>query len=135
MTAPIDDDVRALLAERIVDYERLEILLFLRRERSSLDVGAVATGVGLGSEATRRALTALERDGLLSVTAPPSERYRFEPKTPALADAVARLSQTYDERRVELVTLMSQISIDRLRTSTMRTFADAFLIGRKKKDG
>jgi hypothetical protein len=48
---------------------------------------------------------------------------------------VKDLAEAYGARRLEVMRALSKNAVERVRTSAIRMFADAFLIGRKKKDG
>jgi hypothetical protein len=48
---------------------------------------------------------------------------------------VGALVRAYDQNRLEIVKLMNANAIQRLRNAALKTFADAFILGGKKKDG
>jgi hypothetical protein len=45
------------------------------------------------------------------------------------------LLEVYESNRIELMMLLSANAIERMRTGALRAFADAFVIGRNRKDG
>ena len=45
------------------------------------------------------------------------------------------LAQAYASRPIEVLSVLSADALERKRTSAIRMFADAFLIGGRKKDG
>lgn len=130
MTQELDTDVRALLKDRIVDYERLETLLFAMRESAAIDVGRLITALGFAPDAAARTLEELVERGLL---APDGRGFRYAPESPALGAAASRLAQAYQDRRIEVIQVMNEIAMDRARNHAARTFADAFLLGKRKK--
>jgi hypothetical protein len=82
------------------------------------------------------ALDRLCRGDLLAVrTDGDAVLFMYSPSDVGLDGAVTDLAQAYNENRLEVIKLMSANVIERVRTSAMRAFADAFLLGGKKKDG
>ena len=48
---------------------------------------------------------------------------------------IERLARAYKDQPMPVIKLMSANAIERVRTAALRTFADAFLIRKDKKDG
>jgi len=131
-------DVQAFLRDRMESYEQLEILLLLRTRRSDVwTPGAVSSELHLPELVAERALLALRQHGLLSVEVlPDSHRFRYRPESAELEALVEKLAEAYADHRIEVVRLMTASSIERLRARAARTFANAFLLGKKGgKDG
>jgi hypothetical protein len=138
MDPSLSADVTALLRDRIRTFEALEVLLLVRQrpdqawtpallsERMRIPVGAAAD-----------ALDELCRSNLLDVRVGRDELvFRYNPGTHSLDASVARLAEAYDQARVEVVRFLGTVSAAHERTRAIRSFADAFLLGRrKKKDG
>ena len=63
--------------------------------------------------------------------------YEYGPQTPQLERLVGTLAEVYDERRSEVMRILNDSALDRIRSATARTFSDAFVIGKNggKKDG
>lgn len=139
MADPIlDADVQAFLRDRIESYEQLEILVLLRARRGeALTPSAVALELHISESDAELALRALCRQGLLNVMLSPDLLlFRYQPQNPELAALGDRLTSAYAERRLEVVRLMTANSIERLRARALKTFANAFLLGKKGgKDG
>ncbi len=121
MTIPEMDRVDAMssLLEHVVDsFEKLEILVHLYRMRS-LPQGASAIGraVQLSSRAVAEALAALFKAGVVRT----AERddcapWWFDSRTP-WATTIEILVAIYDVNRGELLDLMKNVAIERLRRS------------------
>ncbi len=133
MTPPeVPAEVRALLRETIASHEELAILLCLRRDRArALTADALAEAVTIAPGEAREAVERLTRLKLLSADGTPPA-FRYAPEDPATASAIASLAAFYEARPIEVLRLMSSYSVNRLRLSAVTSFADAFLVGRKK---
>jgi DNA-binding transcriptional ArsR family regulator len=126
--------VRALLRDHIGSFEQLEVLLLLHREADrAWPPDAVAAELSIASPAAQEALESLQRANLLAAAREgESVLFRYALAGARLEAAVQGLARAYHESPVEVVKLMSANTIERVRTSALRTFADAFLLGKKK---
>jgi len=131
----LPEDVCGLLREHIETYEQLEVLLLLRRERDEKwTVAALAARLQVRDELIASALEGLETAGLAVVTGEASATFfTYRPATPGLDAAAGRLDREYAERPIRIIQLMSANAIERVRTSALQTFADAFVL-KKKRD-
>jgi len=131
----LPEDVRALLREHIETYEQLEVLLLLRRERyEEWTMAALAARLQVRVELIASALEGLETAGLAVVTGEASApQFTYRPATSGLDAATGRLDREYAERPIRIIQLMSANAIERVRTSALQTFADAFVLKKKKK--
>jgi hypothetical protein len=132
----VPEDVARLL-ERIESYEQLEALLLLHAfPQQEWTAKATAERLGIPLNSADAALESLCELQLAAVTPIGSVRSFHYLSGRLTTDAtLQRLARTYDEQRLAIVHLMNANAIERLRTAAIRTFADAFLIGNKKKDG
>lgn len=135
----IADNVRALLYDCIESFEQLGILLLLQRRRGDEWAPASVAGeLNLDSDVAKKALEHLCRRNLVAARVEGKAAFfRYGPGNPALESAVSGLAEAYQESLLEVMQLMNKNAIERVRTSALRTFADAFLIGGggSKKDG
>jgi hypothetical protein len=135
----ISDDVKTLLRDCIDSFEQLEILLLLHRRRDDTWAPDSIEGeLNLDADAAETALEDLCRWSLIEVRVEGGVRcYRYRPDTPGLEATIHALAKAYEEHRLEVIKLMNKNAIERVRTSAMRAFADAFVVGGggKKKDG
>jgi hypothetical protein len=132
----ISDDVKTLLRDCIESFEHLEVLLLLYRKPGdawTADAVATASILNLSEDTAADALAHLRRWKLLEGEA---RSYRYDPGN-RLDGTVRALAAIYDEDRLEVMKLMNQNAIERVRTSALRAFADAFFVGGggKKTDG
>ncbi|MGH7286031.1 MAG: hypothetical protein ACRELY_31305 [Polyangiaceae bacterium] len=132
----VPERVRSLLGDRIESYEGLELLLLLRKKRDGWSSETVlAETLGLSGSTVREELELLNGRELVELRHEGSNHdYRYAPRTPELDEAVQALVTIYDEDRLAIVQIMNANAIGRVRTFAARTFADAFLI-KKKKNG
>lgn len=137
----IPDDVLTLLQERLAGLDELEVVLFVRRDASRRwTASTVATELHRPESSTEPALESLLGAELLASDGGgggAERRYMYRPATPALDAAVTLLAALYDERPLDVMRILSNSALDRIRSAAARTFADAFVIGRngRKKDG
>jgi hypothetical protein len=138
MHREVPKTVQELLRERIASFEQLEILLLLFRRRDQTWTSeAVYKELGIPPSHASDGLDHLVRGNLVDVrVGGASLLFRFNPGTPELERGVAELQQTFAERPVDVLRLLSEFAVQRVRTSAMKMFADAFVIGkRRKSDG
>jgi hypothetical protein len=122
----VPEAVKALLIAHITDFEELELLLLLQRSPDDVwALDAAATQLRVPVPLVENAAEALRAHGLLSGN---GVGYRFAPSSPALRDACDQLRASYDQDRFAIVTLMSRLAVERLRSSAARAFASAFRI-------
>lgn len=137
----IPNDVLALLEERLAGLDELEVLLLVRGDTSqSWTPSEVAERLGVPVSSSDAALESLCKAGLLVPSGGgggAERRYAYGPGTPELDQTVASLADIYMERRLEVMRILSNSALERIRSAAARTFADAFVIGRsgRKKDG
>jgi predicted transcriptional regulator len=131
------EKTRALLREIITSFEMLEIVLLMRAQSDlSWTVHSVASRVHVSDEIVARALQSLHDSRLIQATSTgKAAEYRYAPGTPALVQAADELATDYDERRAAVLSTMSTNAIERLRSGALSAFADAFVLGSKRKDG
>jgi len=133
----LPSDVQAFLHDRLESYEQLEVLLLLRTRRSDTwTPSAVGAELHMPELVAQQALEALCQQGLLSAALPDGQVFRYRPESAELDALVERLAEGYSHQRIEVVRLMTANAIERLRARALRTFANAFILGKKAaKDG
>jgi hypothetical protein len=133
---PVSDDVRAFLREYIESYEQLEVLLLLQREPSHpWTTDSLGTQLHIAPSALGDALIALRSRRLLESSLKGSEEHYRLVADVAGNETLGRIATLYTENAVEIIKLMSADSIERIRTAALRTFADAFVFRKDKKNG
>ena len=121
--------VRAFIAEHVHSVELLEILLMLYDHRGGAPwtVDAVNAQLRGNRDSVGRRLRDLESRGLVSRGPGTEVTYRFDPKTPELAETVDELKTAYGIFRLRIIEMI----FARARTS-MEAFSEAFRL--KKED-
>jgi hypothetical protein len=130
----IPADILDLLRHRVSSLEELEILLLLRRTSGrAWEVFEIARELGLTDSIVENTLAALRSAGFFAVAGSgPNLVWRYAPASAESSALLDRLAQVYDDRRLEVMRLLSTQALERVRTSAVRAFADAFVIGRKR---
>ena len=133
MTAEeVAEDVQAFLHEHIETYEQLATLALLFENRESWNVERVALRTHVSEEDALHALVELCDMGFVVADATGDVRsFRYSASSPA-SETIARLAGLYTSQPLEIMRLMNANAMERVRTSMARSFASAFLVGRKK---
>jgi hypothetical protein len=137
MNDELGDKTRTLLSDFITSFEMLEIFLLLhanaRRDWSATEV---AEHVRIADDLAVRALESLAARRLIRGSPPlPAGRFQYAADRRDLADAADALAHDFSERRAAVLSTMSTNAIERLRSGALNAFADAFILGSKRKDG
>lgn len=130
-TDPIPDEVRDLLSERIETFEHLEVaLLFGRDPNVARKADAIATDLHLPTAVVDDTLDRFASSGLLAKSEGPAGRdYSCRPEAAA---TLAALAEAHERDRAAIMQLMTTNALNRVRTSALRAFSSAFLLGRKR---
>jgi predicted ArsR family transcriptional regulator len=136
---PLPSELHAFVLDHVESFEQLEILVLLLRDRARAWTDAeTAAELRLDPSSARASLEELERHGLAARGEQAQARpaWCFRARDPALDALATRLARAYAEQRVAVVELMAACAVERIRTSALRTFAEAFrLRGGGRKDG
>jgi DNA-binding transcriptional ArsR family regulator len=134
MTIP--DDVQHFLRDRVETFEQLESLLVLWRQRSrKSSIDDIVSGSKMRENAVAIALAELNHAGLIEKYLEAGvEYYRLSGALALNDELLERLQHAYDDDILEVMKLMTSNAMERLRTSAVRTFSEAFVL-RRKKDG
>jgi hypothetical protein len=125
--AKLPDGVRDLLTHRIDSFEKLEIVLALRRTTEGpWSIEKLATSLGLPPEDVRDATRELRSVSLVDVNR--SGDVQLGQNNHAVIDALAR---AYDDDRFHVIKVMGEIAMGRIRSMAAQVFADAFVIRKK----
>jgi hypothetical protein len=132
--AEIPDDVQAFLRDQIESYEELEVLLLLHGSHGQwLDVDAIKAQLPLPGISMETVEILVARQLLVVRATLADPVYAYGPANHAVEATVARLAQSYAVAPLALMKLMTNNAMNRLRVSALETFADAFVLRRKKK--
>jgi hypothetical protein len=128
-------DVQRFLQEHVESLEQLEILVLLQRRAelawSALDV---AEELRIRDSVAEEELRRLSARGLLAAAGSNAGlRFRYLPRSEALAQMTRRLVETYGTQRVAIMRLMTANAIQRLRSGALGVFSNAFVFGKREK--
>jgi hypothetical protein len=129
----VGEAIRAFLRDYIDSFESLEILLLLRRERTACTAEELYRRLKARAPLIDDALASLVRARLVNTDQNVPTSYRYADEDSARDSIVGSLERLYRDETIQIMQLMSTNAIERLRTSTIRAFADAFVM-RKDKD-
>jgi len=119
------------LTGRIETYEHLEVaLLFGREPGIARDADAIARDLRLADAVVAETLERFMLSGLLVKSG--GRNCQMYSCSPQAAATLAALVETHDHDRTAIVQLMTTNALHRLRTSALRAFSSAFLLGRKR---
>jgi hypothetical protein len=121
-------DVLAFLQERIAGTDELAALLLVRSDASrGWTAAAVAEQLELPKSWAGPALEGLcDAELLVEDGTDGEQRFWYRPVTPALESVVAVLSGIYEEQRTDVLRILNENAVDRIRAAAARTFVGAF---------
>lgn len=133
MPETLPKNVHAFLQECVESYEQLELLLFLR-EQAAADwtLSAIAERVRFPAEEIDEAVRGLLAAGCIVERTQPQRTIRYAPRDEGQSEAIDALAAAYAARPLAIIKLMNTNAIERVRSAAIDTFADAFILGRKK---
>ena len=131
----VAEAVRAFLRDYIDSFESLEMLLLLRRERTACTAEELCRRLKTRAPLIDDALASLVRGRLVNTDQNPLTLYTYADEDPARDAIVGSLERLYRDEPIQIMQLMSTNAIERLRTSTIRAFADAFVVRKGKGRG
>ncbi|HEX5042000.1 MAG TPA: hypothetical protein VFV75_03790 [Candidatus Polarisedimenticolaceae bacterium] len=136
MTGDLSPETQAFLHAHVEEYEHLELLLLLFRERErSWTTEEAAERLNLPFAVVAGALTHLRSHTLVEAAPGEKPRYRYRAKQPDVDACVGELAVAYENDRVKIVHRMNANALERLRNSAIRAFSDAFRLRKGQDDG
>jgi hypothetical protein len=135
--SPLSDAVQALVCEHVNSFEKLEILLLMRQDPlMQWTFETVSTRLNLPSSVATTALEELAATDLLEAGGSGNDRvFRYVPRSQQMSHAVDELATTYQVDRLALMRLLATSSVQRMRSSLVKAFADAFRVRGPKGKG
>lgn len=133
----IGAEVKSFLRGWITSYEQLQTLLLFRQRRDeSLSTSFVAQTLHVSETAAAEALEHLCRVTLVEAQVTDgTPGFKYAPGSIHLRDLADQLADAWEQHQLVVMNLMSSNALERVRTGALRTFADAFILGKKKTDG
>jgi DNA-binding transcriptional ArsR family regulator len=127
--------VRALILDRVRSIEALELLMQLHAApERSYAFDALSRQLKLPESDLARAAADLSGSGLTSL-AEDGRSVAYSPESDADRELVNELEGAYRAARIELIILISQNAIGRVRNEALKTFSEAFRLKGPKKNG
>jgi Mn-dependent DtxR family transcriptional regulator len=121
----LPDGVRELLTHRIDSFEKLEIVLALRRP-NTWSIANLAESLGLALEDVRDATRELRSVSLVELN-----RTGDVQLVPHGQGAIEALAKAYADDRFTVIRIMGEIAMGRIRHMAAQVFADAFVLRKK----
>jgi len=136
MNDVIPSDVLELLRECVPSFEGIEALLFLRseahREWPSL---YISEKLVIPVAVLEISLDVLADRGLIARNAGSTDvTWRYAPADTSRDDVVTKLADLYEARRLDVMRVLTDLAVKRIRGQAARVFADSFVIQRKKRN-
>lgn len=129
------EELKRFLAEHVEGLEELVVLGVLEtRGSGGTTLLELTDSVPFPADTTRGVLDKLAARGLVTCSVLEPAEYRFAPPEELRKPLEHALAQ-YREDPMAVLMLLSSNSIERLRNSALRAFADAFRIGGPKSNG
>lgn len=124
----LEDGIRTLLETQLDSFDKLEIVRALRAAGQSMSAEALESACRCPPHAVRDALADLERGTIIEhADARRLVRLGASSKHPNFE----ALMQLYESDPSRVMSVLSSLAMERIRTMAARAFADAFLIRRK----
>lgn len=113
-------------------YEALDVLLLIFRRGGGLTATDAARALSIREDIAEPALRQLAEAGVIG-QASDDGTVRYGDIRESFRPAVGRLADAYRDRRVDIVAIINNQAVERMRSAALRAFADAFVI--RRKDG
>jgi hypothetical protein len=128
----VPNEIRELLETRIDTFEKLDVVVALHAaDHQTATADALVRDLGLPRDVLRQVIGDLRRARLIDADS--NGEIRLLPPNAADREMVRALVDLYSEDRSDILRVLGEIAMARIRGMAARTFADAFVIGNKKK--
>lgn len=136
MSGDLSPATQAFLNEHVEEYQDLEVLLLLfRQAERSWSAAEVAERLKLSSDAVSEALDQLRSHTLVESLPGAIPRFRYAGSQGGAHACVEELSAAYEHDRLRVIRRMNANALERLRTSAIRAFSEAFRLREGRDDG
>ncbi len=133
MPESLPSNVRTFLRMHIESYEQLELLLLVRgRGSAEWSMSEIAERMRFSAEEIADAVNVLVAAGCITERTQPERAIRYAPRDAEQGALIEQLAAAYEERPLAIIKEMNTNAIQRVRTAAIDTFADAFVLGRKR---
>ncbi len=138
MTEPSSpDELKQFLLAHVEDLAELEILAWLHRSNEGAWAGEseLSKAMPFPPDTTQAALERLVGRGLVARSGEKPGQICYEAPDAEFRDLLRRAIEEYRANPVQFMALMTAISLERVRTAALRTFAECFRLEGPKKHG
>jgi hypothetical protein len=131
MTVRVSQSMRKLLVDRIDSLEKVDLVATLHRApRATMSIQDLSAALRMPRDAVTTLAMQLRGASLVDVVA--RERVQLLSLSESDAESIAELVRTYQTDPIYVITLLSEIALDRVRAMASRAFAEALAASRKK---
>lgn len=130
----LSQEFQDALTDRLGSLEELQLLLLAFRSRRSWTRGEAVRRLLLPEPRVEESIQALLASGFLRLEEGSSGGepcYLYHPASPELGALTTQLADALDRDPLQVLEAMNRQALDRVRTSALRAFASAFVVGRK----
>jgi predicted ArsR family transcriptional regulator len=128
----IPAEVVDLMRRAVHTYEALDVLLLILRRGGGLTATDAAHALSIREDIAEPALRQLAEAGVIEQSSEDGS-VRHGDIRESLRPVVGRLADAYRDHRVDIVVIMNNQAVERMRSAALRAFADAFVL--RRKDG
>jgi hypothetical protein len=127
----ISSSVKELLKTRINTFEKLDLVVTLHQSpHETMSVEALIRALGAPRDVIRQAVGDLRRALLVDFDS--RGEVRLLAATDADRTAIGELVESYRDDPAIVLRFLGEVALDRIRSMAATTFADAFVLRRKK---
>lgn len=136
-SADAPDELKQFLLDHVQDLAELEILAWFHRESEGTwaKEAELLTAMPFPSDTTAAALERLVVRELVSRTDARPGLLCYEARDAVFREMLRRAIDEYRANPVQFMALMTAISLERVRTAALMTFAECFRLGGPKSNG
>jgi hypothetical protein len=134
MDESVPIEVREFLLEYVHSYEQLEVLILMQQHSGQhWTAESIGEKLRISPESSAEALHQLWTKLIVDCISSSPLQYRIS--RPDLSGILQSIQELYRQDRLLVMRLMNVNAIERVRTRALRDFANAFVIGERKKNG
>jgi hypothetical protein len=126
-----DPETYKLLCTRLDSFEKLEIVRLLRASGQPMSRADLQTAGRFSSDTVVEALGSLAQSRLIEIDEATS---LVRLGSPAHERAFHAVMSAYEDDRAAVLSLLSTIAMERIRSMAARAFAEAFVLRKKRGD-
>ncbi len=129
----LNDEAQKLLQTHLDSFEKLELVRALRTSGRPMSRDDLEVECRFTPDTVHEALESLSHARIVEFDAAAAKLARLGPSSHA--PAFQAVMEFYENDRHAVLTLLSTMAMERIRSMTARAFADAFVLRKKRDDG